>query len=193
MSNWQEYYQITKNRPSSELLLRALSFVKHKSTALDLGAGALMDSKALIKANFNIVIAVDQEQVPEELIKDINSNNFKFIRSSFEDYNFQENFFDLINAQFALPFNSPQTFDRVFDKIKKSLKPGGIFVGQFFGIRDEWAKENRSMTFHTKEKVTELLADMDLLEMSEIEKLGKQANGQSKYWHFFAVIARKTA
>lgn len=83
MSKWQNYYQDTKSKPPSKMLLGALSFVEDKSRALDLGAGASVESKYLLSLGFNVT-AVDQEEFPEQIL----DNNFEFIRSSFKDYEF---------------------------------------------------------------------------------------------------------
>ncbi|MEJ0021848.1 MAG: class I SAM-dependent methyltransferase [Candidatus Doudnabacteria bacterium] len=187
---WQEYYQTTKNNPTSELLVRAASFVNEKDAALDLGAGALKDSKYLLSIGFNKVVAVDQETIPEELVKPLSKDRFEFVQSSFDKYNFPKDFFDLINAQFSLPFNPPETFHKVMKSIKNSLNTGGIFTGQLFGINDEW-KKDEAMTFHTKEQALDYFSDMEILEFTEVDKQGRLSNGQSKHWHFYAVIVRK--
>jgi hypothetical protein len=59
--NWQEHYLQTKNRPPGAFLIKAVPFVQNKGTAVDLGSGALQDSKFLISQGFNKVIAIDKE------------------------------------------------------------------------------------------------------------------------------------
>src|ERR1041385_8620805 len=100
MDKWQGFYEETKNRPPPRQLLEALSYVENKSKALDLGAGALVGSKYLLSRGFDVV-AVDQERFPEEIANE----KFNFIQSLFKDYKFPKNNFDLVTAQFSLPFN----------------------------------------------------------------------------------------
>lgn len=186
MSQWQKYYEDTKSKPSSKLLLEALSFVKNKSKALDLGAGALVESKYLLSQGFEVV-AVDQEKFPEA-ITDV---KFNFIQSTFKDYVFAKSNFDLITAQFSLPFNGKDGFDSLWNKIMVSLKPEGIFTGQLFGLNDEWNVPSSELIFHSRKQVEQLLSGMEVLKLEEIDKNSKLSNGNPKHWHVFHIIARR--
>ena len=191
-NNWQKYYLLTKNSQPSKLLAKAISFVAERDLALDLGAGGLGDSRFLIDEGFKKVIAVDREEIPFEIVNEFSKNNFKLIHCSFEQFNFSKHKYDLINARYSLPFNNPGSFDTVWRRIYASLNRNGIFIGQFFGIRDEWYLAKINMTFHTREKIVKLLVGLEILEMVEEEKEGFLANGKPKHWHTFHVIARRT-
>jgi len=167
-------------------LLEALSYVENRYKALDLGVGALVESKYLLSQGFE-VIAVDQEKFSEEL----SNTGFKFIQSSFKDYEFPKDAFDLITAQFSLPFNGKSDFKVLWSKIVVSLKSGGVFVGQLFGINDEWNVDGSELAFHSKEEVKELLTGLEVLKLEEVDKDGKLSNGNPKHWHVFHIIARK--
>lgn len=186
MNKWQEYYKNTKNNPPSKLVQMGVSFIDHKSKALDLGAGGLVDSEYLLSLGFE-VIAVDKEKPPKQIIND----KFEFIQSLFKDYDFPKSAFDLINAQFSLPFNGQDTFSFVWEKILSSLKPQGVFVGQLFGLNDEWNVPGTKLAFNSKEQVESLLAGLEVLKLEEVEKDGKIADGTPKHWHVFHIIARK--
>ena len=54
MSHWSQYIAKTKNKSPRPLLVRALSYVKNKNKALDLGAGALNDSRYLLENGFKV-------------------------------------------------------------------------------------------------------------------------------------------
>jgi hypothetical protein len=56
-SSWQQYYENTEAKPHSKYLEQGLTFLKHKESALDLGAGGLMDSAFLVEFGFNKVDA----------------------------------------------------------------------------------------------------------------------------------------
>jgi SAM-dependent methyltransferase len=189
-NNWQEYYKQTKEDPPRESLVRAMELVEEKEEALDLGAGALNDTKYLLEEGFQKVIAIDREPSVKELGQEINSEKLEIVISSFESFEFPENTFDLINAQYSLPFIPPESFNEVFKKIKSSLKTGGIFVGQLFGERDEW-RDNPLMTFHTSEEVKGLLSGVEVIDLREEEKDGETASGVMKHWHIFHITARK--
>lgn len=183
--DWKTYHTKTSGRAVSPLLAEAVTLVAKRDTALDLGAGALVESKFLLSEGFEKVTAVDAEW-----FADIDDSRFSFIESAFEVYDFPKESFDIINAQFALPFTKPESLDSVWTKIKESLVSGGIFSGQFFGKHDSWSTAP-NMTFHTEENVRELLKGMEILKLKEVECDGEAASGKSKHWHVFHVIARK--
>jgi SAM-dependent methyltransferase len=191
MSNkdWSEYYKVTKAKPPRPLLVKALAFVTNKGKAIDIGGGALNDTRYLLDQGFEVTV-IDKSPLMEQEAKNIKNEKLLAFTSAFEDFNFPQNEFDLVSAMFALPFINPDHFSTVFAKIKDSLKTGGVFCGQFFGDRDEW-KTNHDMTFHTKEQAHELLKDMESISFAEDEKDDKTAKGDMKHWHVFHIIARK--
>jgi tellurite methyltransferase len=174
-------------RPRKELV-EALQFVQNRESALDLGAGAMQDSKYLLEQGFMEVVAVDSE--PSVAARDLQDKRAQIVISTFEEFKFPVNKFDLVNAQFSLPFTHPREFERVFNSIKQSLKEGGILVGQLFGDRDEWTF-NQDMTFLNKEEISNLLSDTEVLQMREEERDGTTAAGDEKHWHIFNLIIRK--
>ncbi len=190
-SDWEKFYAITKDRPPSSLLVRAINLVKNRSHALDLGAGALKDTKFLLAQGFNKITVVDSEPLAELLGKEFSSDQIKFVHSKFEDFSFPKNKYDIINAQYALPFNPPSTFDSMFSKLANSLKTGGIFTGQFFGVNDEWNGQRPEMTFYSIDEVKSLLSTMEILELEEENRDSRLADGTPKHWHAFHVIVKK--
>ena len=186
INKFQGHYEYTKNQPPSKFLLQALPFVENKSKALDLGAGALVESKYLLSLGFN-VIAVDQEKFPEEIAND----KFSFIQSSFKNYKFPKGGFDLITAQFSLPFNGKEGFSELWNKIISSLKNNGVFVGQLFGENDEWNVSGSKLVFHSRKEVEKLLTGLEIIKLEEIHKDRILSNGKAKHWHVFHIIARK--
>lgn len=188
---WAEYIAKTKHNPARPLLIKAITYVTNKNSALDLGAGALMDSKFLSKQGFKHVTAVDQANIGQEIYDTLPQDKIQYVISSYENFNFLPDHYDLINAQFALPFNPLISFNQVFEKIKNSLKTGGIFSGQLFGDQDTWKTTKPEMTFHTREEVERLLSDLEIIELEEEEKDQKPAVGELKHWHIFHIIARK--
>ncbi|HRH22150.1 MAG TPA: class I SAM-dependent methyltransferase [bacterium] len=188
MSKWQSYYDDTKDRQPAKILVEAVSFVANKNRALDLGAGALTDSKYLLSLGFEVV-AVDQEKFSDQ----IDDDKFSFMQSSYQNYEFPEDSFDLINAQFSLPFNGKDGFEILWQKIILALKQDGLFVGQFFGLNDEWNTAESKLIFHSKEQVEVMLSGLEILKLVEIERDGKLASGEPKHWHLFNIIVRKKA
>lgn len=187
--DWKEYYEITKNSPPTKLLVKALEYVAKKNKAIDIGGGALKDTRYLLEQGFDVTV-IDKAELMAKEAELVKSNKLHYIISSFSDFEFPKNEYSIASAMYSLPFNSPESFGAVFAKIKESLISGGIFCGQCFGIRDEWST-NQKMTFHTKEQVENLLSDMKIILLDEEEKDGKTANGTPKHWHVFHFIAKK--
>ncbi|MFZ1988099.1 MAG: class I SAM-dependent methyltransferase [Minisyncoccia bacterium] len=181
---WDVYLDATKNKGPHSLLKEALLYVKG-TKALDVGAGAFRDTNYLIENGFTVT-AIDANEgilkyAPEKA-------EVRII--SFDTYEFPIHTFDLINAQYALPFNQPETFIKMFSELKNSLKNGGVFAGQFFGSEDGWAG-NPHMTFHIENEVRELLKPLHILSFKEQKEYGKTAVGDEKFWHVFHIIASK--
>jgi len=189
-NTWLDYVEKTKSKPPRPLLVKALQFLERRDIALDLGAGALNDSIYLLSEKFVHVTAIDKEPVAAKIAKDLPLERFTYKISSLEDTVFPADEVDLVNAQYALPFIKPERFDEVWERISNSLKIGGVFTGQLFGQKDEWAG-NRNMTFHTKAAAHQILARFDLLDFEEEEADKPTAMGNMKHWHVFHFIARK--
>jgi len=185
MSNidWSEYYKGTAGNPPYPLLVKALTFLKNKDKAIDLGAGALNETRYLLEQGFDVT-AVDQSPLVEQAAIRIGSPKLHAFTASFESFDFPKDRYDLAAAMFALPFVE-DNFSDVFAKVKSSLKKGGVFCGQFFGDRDQ-RKNNTHRTFHTKEQVLELFEGLEVLSFEEEERLKGDMNS-----HIFHVIARK--
>jgi tellurite methyltransferase len=192
---WASYSERTKDREPRELAVKAVKYVHAKDAALDLGPGALNESKYLLDQGFKKVVAVNKDGLETDPIargraETFPNDRFEYQVSTFDAFDFRPETYDLINAQYALPFNPPATFDAMFANLKKSLKSGGIVTGQFFGPKDEWSG-NADMTFVTRERAEQLLGDLEVIHLEEVEGPDRLAVGGEKYWHTFHFIARK--
>ncbi len=186
--DWETFYTLTKDSPAWPLLVRAVSLLPQKGRALDLGAGAGRDTRYLLEQGFQVT-AVDGDPHAVAMLRSLQEQNLRVTQASFEEFVFET--YDLINAQFALPFVSPRLFNEVFARVERALKPGGVFVGQFFGIHDQWNAPEHEMTFLTREQAEAVLQNLDIIELNEEEVDGHVADGSPKHWHTFHIIARK--
>ncbi len=187
---WREYIQKTINKKPHELLIKATSLVEstEPKRALDLGAGALGDSKYLASKGYEVT-AVDSEESVKYLTSGI--PNLTVIVIPMENF-VPDGEYDLVNAQYALPFVSKEHFWKVLTMAIGSLKMGGIFCGTFFGPEDEWHNDS-TLTFVSKNELEKkLLAyDLDVFYNEEEKGISKTAAGGNKFWHVFHIIARK--
>lgn len=190
-NNWKEYFEKTKDSKPRPLLVKAVALVADKNEALDLGSGALNDVRYLVATGFKHITAVDSKPLAQEIIENFSPEIVSYVISTFEDFKFVENKYDLINAQYSLPFNPGNSFERVFKSVLTSLKKGGVLTGQFFGVHDDWNKEGHAMNFQTRAQVESLLSGFEVIEFEEEEADRKTAKGDMKHWHVFHFIIKK--
>ncbi|MCC6643516.1 class I SAM-dependent methyltransferase [Candidatus Peregrinibacteria bacterium] len=188
---WSDYFEKTKTKTVSPLLEQAYLLAPARDSALDLGAGALIDTKFLLSVGFQTVTAVDADPAIKKYARGFTTNQLKFKIAAFENVALGTNCYDFILANFSLPFTSPPHLPRVFSGIIKSLKPEGIFAGNFFGPKDSWAKKEKHLTFLNLDQVHELIRPLKIIHFQEKEWDGSTIDGQSKHWHTFDIIAQK--
>jgi tellurite methyltransferase len=186
--DWGHFYSFTQDSPPWPLLIRASSLVPGNGHALDLGAGAGRDTRYLLGQGFEVT-AVDSDPRSVALLSALASPHLHVVQSSFEDFAFAT--YDLISAQFALPFMPRSHFTSVFTRLKAALYPGGVFVGQFFGVNDQWNTPDRNMTFLSRAEALDLLRDLETVEFSEEDADGHIADGSPKHWHVFHILSRR--
>lgn len=191
-SAWGSYIEKTKelNKGPRILLVEALKLTSKRNSALDLGAGALNDTKYLLDQSFRKVTAVDQDEKSKEIAKELSDDRLIFIEGKIEEFEFPDDTYDLINAQFSLPFIDTNKIEEVLAKIAGSLIEEGVFVGQLFGERDEWSKRE-NINFHTVDKIRVMLKNVEILKLEEEEKEGATVEGAYKHWHIIHIIFRK--
>ncbi len=185
---WKDFYNITKDRPHWPLLEQAVSLLARREKTLDLGCGAGRDTRYLLEQGF-YVTAVDSNPHAIALLADFPQDHLRAVQSSFDDFEFET--YDLVNAHFALPFVPEEHFHEVFGRVKRALNAGGIFVGQFFGVNDEWNTPENRMTFFTREQAEDELKGLKVVEFREEDVDSHVADGTPKHWHVFHIIAQK--
>jgi SAM-dependent methyltransferase len=183
--DWSEYYNFTREQPPSQLLIEALSHVENTGKAIDIGGGALRDTRYLLQKGFDVTV-IDKSPLLEREASNIKNERLHLFVTSFEDFQFPVDEYILASAMHSLPHCDPEHFGRVIINIKSSLKKGGIFCGQMFGDHDQWSK-TVEMTYLTADKAREYLKDMEIISFREEET----EEGRTKHWHIFNFIARK--
>ncbi len=183
------YAELSKEFKPHKLVEDALTYVKNTGDALDVGAGSLRNTKYLLERGFRVV-AVDKDEFIESSAKEINNDDLSAFCVDITEWDFPENEFDLVIAINSLPFLHPNNFEKVFEKIKCSLKPGGVFCFTLFGNKDSWAT-NTERTFFSRNEVEELISDMNTHLFVEEEEDGKSIRGDDKHWHIFKIIVQK--
>ena len=191
MENIYIYYENTKNKKANKNIREFISLKTEIGNAIELGCGAGRDTKFLLENKWN-VLAIDREEVSNIIKENLNEEElkrFRFQKQELENLKLEKN--NLIVANNSLSFCKKEKFKEMWNKIKNSILSNGYFVGNFFGINDEWAKNKKDMSFLSKESCLKLFDDFDIIEFKEIEKEGLTGLGKIKYWHIFNVIAKK--
>lgn len=190
MKSIEKYYNNTQSEKPRENVEYFISKIKCKpGKAIELGCGAGNDTTYLIKNNWKVT-AIDREDVEKRIANRLSTEeleNFKFQKQDFENLKLEKS--NLIVANYSLPFCDKRKFEELWNKIKTSISNNGYFVGNFFGIHDDWNKNKPDMTFLTKDQVMELFKDFEIVKFEEIEKDGLTGLGKMKHWHMFNVIA----
>ena len=191
MIDVEKYYDNTANLMPSYTVKKFIKLNVKPENAVELGCGAGRDTVYLIKNGWN-VLAIDRENVESRIVEKLSKKELKklkFSRQKFENIELEKN--NLVVANFSLPFCNKVNFEDLWNKINNSLLENGYFVGNFFGVNDEWKKTKKEMTFLTKEQVIALFKDFEIIEFKEVEKDDFTGMGKIKHWHIFNVIARK--
>jgi methyltransferase family protein len=187
------YIEARRFDPPRPLLVKAAALVARKEHALDAGAGALNATKYLLSAGFTHVTALDAAPSAQKLAAELAPDRVDFVLSRFEDFAYPTNAYDLVNAEFSLPFIRAENFAPVFVRLLGAVPPGGLFTGQLFGPKDSWNVADSGMNFHSRTAVEDLLRGFELVELEEEDHPGKTKLGDDKHWHIFHLIARKPA
>ena len=191
MKKNEEYYDNTEVDIPHKNIKKFLEMGLNPGNAIELGCGAGRDTINLIRNKWN-VLAIDREDVKDRIMKRLKQEELKYFdfkKQNFEDIILEKN--NLVVANFSIPFCSKSNFNELWNKINSSILPNGYFVGNFFGIRDEWRNAKENMVFLDRQQVMDLFKKFDIINFEETEKDMRTGLGRMKHWHIFDVIAKK--
>ncbi len=194
---WVEFFDATTNREPRELLVQALPHVPKAGKALDLGCGCGNDTCAIMQHGLHITAidahaeAVARTQALAEALG-LQSQLNVYV-CPFEDLNVAPHTFDFVYAGFSLPFCPRTSFDIFWNQLVAAIKPGGIFAGQLFGERDEWASSNEhaAQVFLTMDEYQLRTQGFDAIHFEEVEQDGTTALNTPKHWHVYHFILQR--
>lgn len=186
--NWITYFERVKNQPPHPTLVSVVESLGTRGEALDVGSGTGRDTVYLLQEGF-AVTAVDSSKDSLMYLNAPTDPNLEVVISDIVDFDFKS--YDLVNAFSVLSFLSGNDFDDVVHKIIASLNSGGIFVGNFFGPKDEWNVSSTKKTFVDEHDLKKYFADTEILLCKEQYEIQEGAAGKPKQWHLFTLVARK--
>ena len=187
-ARWKRFVELTTGQPAWPQLVRAAALFERPGDALDLGAGAGRDTIHLLSRGWSVT-AVDASAAAVAALRRIHAPRLRVVASTIED--FEPETYDLVNAQYSLPFVPPARFDAVVETLRDAVRPGGLMCVVFFGPRDEWNRAGNQITFSVQADVRRLFAAWDMAELDEVEEDGRTADGAAKHWHVIHATARR--
>jgi SAM-dependent methyltransferase len=189
---WRKYYEKALSRPH----LKRTEFAAklNESTlniATDCGCGTGSDIRYLEQLGYQVhgfdinsdSVAICQDRFRANSLVEISE-------SSFESFDYPKAGVVLANS--SLFFAEPDQFESTWSNIKSSIEFGGVFVGDFMGLKDSWASNYRSSTTPlSKLEVEVLFSGFEIVRFFERDETAKTSLGRMKYWHTYSVVAIK--
>ncbi|HEY0867787.1 MAG TPA: class I SAM-dependent methyltransferase [Fimbriimonas sp.] len=192
VGTWSNYFRASLSKPLHPFYAQLEPHLPSSGRALELGSGVGHGVLWLLGKGFETT-AVDAsgealawlaDRTPESL-----RARLEIAQCDMRAFPLEPCAYDVVVAGFSLFFLSREDLDRLWQSIRGSLRPRGLFMGQFLGPRDEWAKE---YTSHERSDLERMLEGMETLHFEEVERDGKTVQETPKHWHVFHVIARNS-
>lgn len=192
VSEWSEYYQSTLSKPLHPLFSTLEPHLPPTGQAIDLGCGVGHAVKWLAEKGWSVVAVDGHEmalQIVQSRLSEDEQTRVETRLSMLEEAVIEPGRYDLVIAAYSLFFiESKERLGEVWERILERLKPGGLFLFELLGPRDDWADQ---LLTHTREELEALLTGLEVLHLEEAEQDGHTSQGIAKHWHVYHVIARK--
>lgn len=195
-ANWQRYYAATEGRPPRPTLLRALEAFAREGQprgglAVDLGCGIGRDALPLLRAGWQVWALDAEADALAKLAQRAAAEGLAGLTTVCARFEAAElPACDLVNASFSLFACEPGRLAEVWDKIGRTLRPGGRFAGHLLGPRDSWAGRPGT-SIVTRVELDALLAGLTLEHLEEEEDDSVTPQGEAKHWHIWHINARR--
>ncbi len=185
------YAALTRNRAPHILIKKAIEIqMNHDGYALDLGAGALNEARALLAAGFT-VDAVDRDPIILAIASEMQNRDLTVTALDIAEYQIAPNHYSLIVALNSLPFLSSALIKKVILGIQDGLTINGVLCITLLGHKDDWASRP-DMSFFSKQEVLELFSDLQCMYFDEVEHDQSDVlHNKVKHWHIYRCIFRK--
>ena len=196
---WEDYYLETVGTPpSQEIYDFVRSSMSKGGRALDLGAGMLSEAIEILLHGYD-VDAVDSSEAfgaiaplfdmpPTE-----SGNRLKLWHASFEAFAYPVEYYDLVHSRLALSFCRKRMFNSVFQRMTRSLKPGGYFLGDLYGMikGDAYLEDlHPTISLLYRDEIESIFTPFTIIEWEERNR-PDDPNRVANNWHVHKILARK--
>ena len=198
MNMWDERYAGEEYHFGTEpnaFLLSQRNLLKPGMSCLALADGEGRNGVWLAEQGLN-VLSVDASGVAlakAKKLAQLRGVDMRFELVDLARWVWGEDQFDVIAAIF-IQFAAPEVRERIFDRIKHSLKPGGLLLLQGYTPRQlEFKTGGPSQAEHlyTEPLLRAAFADMDILHLQEYDAVIKEGAGHSGMSALIDLVARK--
>jgi SAM-dependent methyltransferase len=186
VTTWNEYFAATLPMPLHPIYDQIDGWLPQSGKALELGAGVGHGVLHLLEKGLEVT-AVDAEPEAVRILRQ-RAPSATVIESRFEEMDLAQTAYDVVVAGFSLFFLSKSEFVQFWPRLVASIKPNGIFAGQFLGLQDNWASQG--YLAHAEQEIRQVLSSFEILFWEEAERDGKTSPGTLKHWHVYHVVAR---
>lgn len=203
-----EYFKHHESRPPRQQVTEVVERLQQERGdlsqifALEIGAGAMVESRYLLEAGVGHVDAYDASEDAEARAITVGlqhndfdrDERFAFHRIRNEELpdHLPSETYDLIVSYLTLQFTQPEHFEAAWQALLASLKPGGLMSVQLAGDRHDWAKKHGRMTFLSRERVEGLFEGFEDVQIEERDQPDQPlSDGSTAHWHDYWITARK--
>jgi SAM-dependent methyltransferase len=172
------------------LVVQACSLVSTPEYALDIGCGAMNESRYLLSQGFS-VDAIDTTPLITDIQFRPSETTFHPIIGNFNTYIFEAEKYNLAIFINGMSFLSRKNTLDSFSVIHTALKEDGIFAATAFGTDHEWNVADSSRIFFTEMALREILVDFDIISLNEERSIRTAYSGAETVWHSYNILAKK--
>lgn len=190
VAHWTTYNSAQVGRAPRRLCLDVLELAGPGGgrVAVEIGAGAGVEAKAMLDAGW-VVHAYDRDPEMPERLRALAGADADVVASVGQVEQIELPPADLVHSGYSLPYLDPARFDDLWLRIRAALRPGGWLAVNLFGDRDEWAGDP-TLSIVTRERLDEMFDGLEVVRLDEEDADGMAFSGP-KHWHVFTVIARR--
>jgi trans-aconitate methyltransferase len=184
----RDFLATTRERAVHPSVEVAAQFMPETGDAIDLGCGAGNATLWLLARGYRVTAVDSDADAIAALATRVPADApLELVHRTFEELAFERRY-AVACALYSLFYLAPAAHAAFWSRLVEALAPGGVFVGQLLGERDDWRGDG---TTFSRDTIEGELDDLEILGCHEEERDGPTALGEIKHWHVFHVIARK--